>query len=63
MDGLKKIDFKDLRGKELALWGIFLLNLFSFFINIFGGSLFFLFGVFGMVLMMFALNNYYKDER
>jgi len=60
---LHKLDIADLRGTEIAYWSILLLNLFMFFVNIFGGSLFFLFSVAGVAIMIACLNNYYRDKR
>lgn len=60
---LHKIDTKDIRGKEVFLWVILVLNLLAFFLNIFAGDFFFLINMAGAILMMLAINNYYKHER
>jgi hypothetical protein len=62
-DSLHKINPKDIRGKEVFFWFILVLNLFGFFLNIFEADLFFLVSLAGVLLMMVALNNYYKHER
>jgi hypothetical protein len=60
---LHKIDPKDIRGKEVALWSILLLNLLGFFLNIFSENLIFLLNMVGVTLMMLSINNYYRHER
>ncbi len=64
MDGLKKFDPKDLRGKETILWCILLLNLLSVILNAFSGGLFFVFfnGA-AVIWMAYIINHYYLHER
>lgn len=63
MDFLKKINFNDIRGKEILFWSILVLNLFGFFLNIFTGDWFFLMNIIGAGLMVYVINNYYHLER
>jgi len=60
---LHRIDPKDIRGKEVWFWFVLVLNLCTFFINVFSGSFFFLFSVVGVGVMMYAINSYYRYER
>lgn len=64
MDGLKKFDPKDLRGKEIIYWTILLLNLLSILLHVFSGGLFFVFlnGA-AVIWMAYVINQYYLYER
>lgn len=64
MDGLKKFDPKDIRGKEIVFWSILLLNLLACILNAFHGSLFFVtFNGAAVLWMIYTLAQYYKNER
>ena len=64
MDSLKKIDFKDLRGKEIIIWSLLILNVIACIANLFAGGWFFVFfnGA-AVVFMLYTINAYYRDER
>lgn len=49
--------------KEAFMWGVLLLNLIMFFVNVFNGNMFFLLSLLGVALMTYALNSYYQYEK
>jgi hypothetical protein len=61
---MTKLDLKNLKGKEILLWAILLLNLSAFIANAIVGNLFFVFfnGA-AVAFMAYTINQYYKYER
>jgi hypothetical protein len=64
MDSLNKIDFNDIRGKEIIFWSILLLNVIACIANLFAGGWFFVFlnGA-AAIWMLYQINAYYREER
>lgn len=60
---MRRLDFKDLRRKEIFYWSILLFNLTLFFFNIFSGNLYFLANAVAVGLMIYAIEIYYRLER